>query len=61
MSRLILEKELHPIRTRLEAIEDALGEEMTPDDKSELEEAMREHKEGKAVHFMSSGSRTRRR
>jgi hypothetical protein len=61
MSRSILEKELHLIRERLEAIEDALGEEMTPDDKRELEEAMREHKEGKTVPFMPSGSRARKR
>jgi|RifCSP19_3_1023858.scaffolds.fasta_scaffold111604_2 hypothetical protein len=61
MSRLILEKELHLIRERLEAIEDALGEEMTADDKRALEEAMREHKEGKTVAFRSSGSRARKR
>lgn len=61
MSRLILEKELHLIRERLEAIEDALGEEMTADDKRALGEAMREHKEGKTVAFRSSGSRARKR
>ena len=59
MSRLILEKELHLIRERLEAIEDALGEEMTSDDKRALEEAMSEHKKGKTIAFRSSGSYTR--
>jgi hypothetical protein len=53
MSRLILEKELHLIRERLEAIEDALGEEMTADDKRAFAEAMREHREGKTVPFKS--------
>jgi hypothetical protein len=51
MSRLILERELHLIRERLEAIEDALGEEMTDDDKEALEEALREHREGKTIAF----------
>jgi len=51
MSRLILEKELHLIRERLEAIEDVLGEEMTTDDKRALEEGMSEHKEGKTIAF----------
>jgi len=61
MSRLILEKELHLIRERLEAIEDALGEEMTADDKRALEEAMSEHKQGKTIAFRSSESRARKR
>lgn len=61
MSRLILEKELHLIRERLQAIEDALGEEMTGDDKKALEEAIKEHKEGKTVAFKSSVSRARKR
>jgi hypothetical protein len=48
MSRLVLEKELSLIRQRLEAIEDALGEEMTVKDKAALEEALREHRKGRA-------------
>lgn len=56
-----MEKELHLIRERLEAIEDALGEEMTADDKRALEETMREHKEGKTIAFRSSGFRARKR
>ena len=61
MSKLILEKELHLIRERLEAIEQALGEEMTADDKKALEEAMKEHREGKTVTFRPPKSRTRKR
>jgi hypothetical protein len=61
MSRLVLEKELHLIRERLEAIEEALGEEMTADDKEALEEALKEHREGKTVPFRPHGSRTRKR
>lgn len=61
MSRLILEKELHLIRERLEAIEQALGEEMTTDDKKALEEAMKEHRAGNTIPFRSPGSRARKR
>jgi hypothetical protein len=61
MSRLLLEKELHLIRERLEAIEAALGEEMTADDKKALEEALKEHREGKTVPFRPHGSRNRKR
>jgi hypothetical protein len=61
MSKLILEKELHLIRERLEAIEEALGEEMTADDKKALEDALREHREGKTVAFRSPRSRARKR
>jgi len=61
MSKLILEKELHLIRERLEAIEEALGEEMTADDKKALEEAMKEHREGRTVTFRPLKSRTRKR
>ncbi|HUK49941.1 MAG TPA: hypothetical protein VLV18_02800 [Terriglobales bacterium] len=60
MSRLVLERELHLIRERLEAIEEALGEEMT-DDKQALKEALKEHREGKTITFRSSTSRARRR
>lgn len=61
MSKLILEKELHLIRERLEAIEEALGEEMTADDKKALEEALREHREGKTITFRPPASRIRKR
>ena len=61
MSKLILEKELHLIRDRLEAIEEALGEEMTADDKKALEDALREHREGETVAFRSPRSRARKR
>lgn len=61
MSKLILERELHLIRERLEAIEDALGEEMTADDKDALEEALKEHREGKTIPFRANKSRIRKR
>jgi predicted nucleic acid-binding Zn-ribbon protein len=61
MSRLIVEKELHLIRERLEAIEDALGEEMTTDEKRALEEAMREYKEGKTIAFRPHASKAHKR
>jgi len=57
MSRLVLERELHLIRERLEAIEDALGEEMTGDDKQALDEAMKEHREGKTIAFRPTRSK----
>ncbi len=56
MSRLILEKELHLIRRRLEAIEDVLAEEMTAEDTQALREALKEHREGKsAFHSNPAG------
>jgi hypothetical protein len=61
MSKLILERELHLIRERLEAIEEALGEEMTADDKKALEEAMKEHREGKTIAFSTTRLRARKR
>ncbi len=61
MSRLILEKELHLIRRRLEAIEDVLAEEMTADDKKAITEALKEHREGKSIPFKPSRLRTRKR
>jgi len=61
MSRLVLEKELHLIRERLEAIEEALGEEMTADDKKALDEALKEHREGRTVPFRPHRSRARKR
>lgn len=44
-----LEKELRLIRERLDSIEDALGEEISKDDKRARAEALREHREGKTV------------
>jgi hypothetical protein len=61
MSKLFLEKELHLIRKRLEAIEEALGEDMTAADKKALEEALQEHREGKTAPFTPYRTRTRRR
>ena len=58
MPKLILEKELHLIRKRLEAIEEALGEEMTADDRKALEEAFQERREAKSIPFTSYKSRT---
>lgn len=55
-----MEKELHLIRERLEAIEDALGEEMTADDRKALAEALKEHREGKTIPFRPSRSGTRK-
>jgi len=49
MSRLVLEKELGLIRQRLQAIEDALGEEMTAEEKAALEEALKENRKGKSI------------
>ena len=51
MSKGVLEKELKLIRQRLESIEEALAEEMTNDDKRALEEALKEHREGKTIPF----------
>lgn len=61
MSKLVLEKELHLIRERLEAIEEALAEEMTADDKKALEEALKEHREGNTIAFRPPRSRARKR
>ena len=47
MAESKLERELKLIRQRLESIEEALGEEMTSDDKQALEDALEEHREGK--------------
>ena len=60
MSGLVLEKELGLIRQRLEAIEDALGKEMTVKDKAALEEALREHRKRKSIPFRPRRSRTRK-
>ncbi len=61
MSKLVLERELHLIRERLEAIEEALGEEMTADDRKALEEAMKEHRDGKTIVFRPGRFRARKR
>ena len=60
MSRAILEKELGLIRRRLEAIEDALAEEMSADDKTALQEALRDHRAGRSVAFKPTRSRARK-
>ena len=61
MSRLVLEKELGLIRQRLQAIEDALGEEMTTEDTAALEEALKEHRRGKSIPFKPRTARSRKR
>ena len=59
MTRAVLEKELNLIRHRLDAIEIALGEEMTADEKAELEEALKEHEQGKSIQFRRSRRKAR--
>lgn len=54
MAESKLERELKLIRQRLESIEEALGEEMTSDDKQALEDALKEHREGKTIPFTRS-------
>ncbi len=61
MSKVVLEKELRLIRRRLEAIEEALGEEMTVDDRSALDEALREHREGRSIPFEPVRPQARKR
>jgi len=61
MSRVVLEKELGLIRQRLQAIEDALGEETTKEDKAALEEGLKEHRRGKSIPFKPRMPRTRTR
>lgn len=51
MSRTILARELVLIRRRLEAIEEALAEEMSAEDKAALQEALHEYSAGKSVAF----------
>jgi hypothetical protein len=60
MSKVILEKELGLIRQRLEAIEEALAEEMSADDKAAFQQAMREHRAGRSVAFRPTRSRVRK-
>jgi hypothetical protein len=60
MSKVILERELNLIRRRLEAIETVLAEEMSADDKAELQHALREHRLGKSILFKPTQPRTRK-
>jgi hypothetical protein len=57
MMATALERELRLIRERLDSIEEALGEEMSEDDKHARTEALREHKEGKTIPFVRKHSR----
>ena len=59
MTKVILERELTLIKRRLEAVEEALAEEMSADDKAALEEPLREHGMGKSVPFKAIRRRTR--
>ena len=52
-----LERELRLIRERLDSIEDALGEDMSEDDKRARAEALKEHREGKTVPFVRKHAR----
>ena len=61
MSKLVLEKELSLIRQRLRAIEEALGEEMSLNDKEALDEALKDHREGRSILFKGTTSRARKR
>ncbi len=53
----MLERELRLIRERLDSIEDALGEEMSEDDKKARTEALKEHREGKTAPFVRKYAR----
>ena len=53
-----LERELRLIRERLDSIEDALGEEISDDDKKARAEALREHKERRSILFIRRGKRS---
>ena len=61
MSKVILERELKLIKRRLEAVEEALAEEMSADDKAALEESLWEHRMGKSVPFKATRYRTHNR
>ena len=52
-----LEKELKLIRERLDSIENALGEEMSEDDKRARAEALKEHEQGKTIPFARKSKR----
>jgi hypothetical protein len=60
MSKVILERELNLIRRRLEAIETVLAEEMSPDDKAALQDALKEHRIGKSIPFKATRVRARK-
>ncbi len=60
MSKVILERELNLIRHRLEAIEAALAEEMSADDKAALRDALKEYSNGKSIPFKATRVRTRK-
>jgi hypothetical protein len=51
MAQSGVERELKLIRKRLDSIEEALGEEMSREDKKALKEALEEHKTGKTIPF----------
>ena len=59
MTKIILERELTLIKRRLEAVEEALAEEMSADDKAALEESLGERGMGKSVPFKAIRRRTR--
>jgi len=52
-----IQGELKLIRRRLEAIEDALSEEMSADDAEALREAMEEHKRGETISLGETARR----
>jgi hypothetical protein len=60
MSKIILEKELGQIGRKLEAIEEALAEEMSAEDKAALQEALREHRAGRSIPFKPTRPRVRK-
>ena len=59
MTKVILERELTLIKRRLEAVEEALAEEMSADDKAALEESLGERGMGKSFPFKAISRRTR--
>lgn len=52
-----IQGELKLIRRRLEAIEDALSEEMSADDAEALKEAVEEHKRGETISLEEAARR----
>ena len=57
MALTTVERELRPIRQRLDSIEEALVEEMAEDEKSALREALDEHRLGMFVPFKARNPR----
>ena len=51
MAQTGVEHELKLIRKRLDSIEQALGEEMSREDKKALKEALEEYRTGKTIPF----------